>query len=191
MKKLLLSLAILMGVSVASQAQEVGKYWVGGSLGFNSSKTKGQDAATSYKILPEIGYVLSDNLAVAVSLGYGHSKDNVTDPITGTTVYGVKTDRYGINPFVRYSFLKGDIGGLFVDGGAAYWHSKTAGQKQDDLFVGFRPGVAITLSDRIVLTGKWGEVGYNYSKPKGGDATNKFGVDFDLSNVLLGMAITF
>lgn len=182
MKKLLLSLAILMGVSVGIKAQEVGHFWVGGSVGFNSNKTDNEDRHTNYKIIPEFGYVVSSNIGVGVKLGYAHDESGASK---------IKQDEFTVNPFARFSFLKGDIGGLFVDGGAGYTHSKIKdGAKTDKFDVGFRPGVAVSLSDRLSLTGRYGFLGYKYSK-KEGVKTNEFGFDFDLSSVELGLNIVF
>ena len=182
MRKLLLGLVMIMGVTAGANAQEPGQMWVGGSVGFNTSKTTGLDRHTDYKILPEFGYVLTDNLGIGVQLGYKHEE------------YGTpkqKANGFEIAPFVRYSFLKGDIGGLFIDGGAGYSYLKVKdGAKTNTFDVGLRPGIALNISDRITLTGKFGFLGYQYDKT-GSLKTNKFGFDFDLSNILLGMNIAF
>lgn len=187
MKKLLLSLAIVMGVAVSSNAQEVGKMWVGGSVGIGSTKVDGLERSTSYKIIPEFGYVVSENLGIGVSLGYAHNEGTALEGATKT-----KTNEFTINPFVRYSFLKGDLGSLFVDGGVGYTYSKVKdGAKANSFEVGFRPGVAVNVSNRITLTGKFGFLGYDYSKVKDGAKADKFEFNLDMDNILLGMNIVF
>lgn len=186
MKKLFFTLAILLG-AITINAQDVGKMWVGGHVAVGHSKPKGGDALTSFTVMPEFGYILQDNLGIGVSLGYTHSKQG-----------DVKGDGYKISPFLRYSFLKGDIGGLFVDGGVGYEHTKsefsTLGTKisrKDALLeVGFRPGVAINVSDKVILTAKYGHLGYQYTK-EGDQKTNSFGFDFNLENCLFGMSLIF
>ncbi len=182
MKKLFFTLAILLS-AITINAQDVGQMWVGGHVGFGSSKTKGEKALTSFTIMPEFGYVLQENLGLGIAVGYEHAKQG-----------DVKEDGYKIAPFVRYSFLKGDIGGLFVDGGVGYTHLKesySSVSTKTDLFeVGFRPGVAINVSSRIALTAKYGFLGYQHEKE--GDAkTNSFGFDFNLNNCLFGMSLVF
>ena len=56
--------------------------------------------------------------------------------------------------------------------------------------VGFRPGVAINVSDNLTLTGKFGFLGYQYEK-FGSKKTNTFGFDFDLSQIQLGLNFVF
>lgn len=183
MKKLFFTLAIALG-ALSVSAQEVGSMWVGGSVGFSYSKTKGLDSNTSYKILPEFGYVVQDNLALGISLGYAD--------LEGHQLNGdkVNLESYIVNPFVRYSFLKGPMGALFVDAGVGYAHTKAASLKGDNFEVGFRPGVALQLSEKISLTGKFGMLGYQYEK-LGSSKTNTFGFDFDLSNILIGASFHF
>ena len=191
MKKLLLGLIVLVGVSTSATAQDVGQIWVGGSVGFVSSKPKGGDAATTYKILPEFGYVISDNLGLGVRLGYAHLEGS-SAKLNGVTIVGDEANAFTVSPFVRYSFLKGDIGGLFLDGGVGYTYLKEKGyDEKTNLFeVGFRPGVAVNVSDQIAFTGKFGFLGYQHLKE--GDAkTNAFGFDIDLSQIELGINIIF
>lgn len=196
MKKLFFTLAILLGLATTVSAQEVGQIWVGGSVGFNSTKIGDGDRVSSYRIVPEIGYVFTENMGVGIKLGYTHNKE----------AFGFRNgiaakDAFTVNPFLRYSFLKGDIGGLFIDGGAGYTYGKAEdtvdsngdkvkGTKLNAWEVGFRPGVAVKVSDKISLTGKFGFLGYQHQKI--GDAkANDFGFDFDLSQTELGVSIVF
>jgi len=186
MKKLFFTLVIFLG-ALSVSAQDIGQMWVGGHVGFGYTKPKDGDSRTSFTIMPEFGYVLQDNLGIGISLGYTHSKQG-----------DIKGDSYKISPFLRYSFLKGDIGSLFVDGGVGYEHTKKEypmssaiiSRKDALLDVGFRPGVAINISDKVTLTAKYGFLGYQYTKE--GDAkANSFGFDFDLENCLFGVNFVF
>lgn len=185
MKRLFLSLAVILSFSTVVNAQNVGKMWIGGSVGVNTSKVKDGDRLTNYNIIPEVGYMLSDNWGLGVKLGYTHNEYNSEST-------KMKSDGFMVNPFARYAFLKGDLGGLFIDGGAGYSYSKikTTSTKVHELEVGFRPGVSINVSDKIALTGKFGFIGYQYEK-FGERKTNSFGFDFDLSQVQLGLNIVF
>ena len=191
MKKLIFTLAVALGVCASASAQEVGKMWVGGQVGFEYSKPKDGDSKTGFSIMPEFGYVFQENLGVGINVGYGHTKQG-----------DAKTDEFTVAPFVRYSFLKGNLGGLFIDGGLGYTHYKgetpffdgddiVIGERKIDEFkVGFRPGVAINLTEQLALTAKFGHLGYKYEKE--GDAkTNSFGFDFDLRDCLFGLSFIF
>jgi len=185
MKKILLTLTVILGLTTTVNAQEAGKFWVGGSVGFKTSKVTDGDRLTNYNIVPEFGYVLNDNWGLGINLGYKHDERAVAG-------LKQKTDGFTVNPFARYSFLKGNIGNLFIDGGAGYSYSKvkSTDTKVHELEVGFRPGVAINVSDKVALTGKFGFLGYQYEK-YGDRKTNTFGFDFDLRQIQLGVNFVF
>jgi hypothetical protein len=190
MKKLFFTLVIVLGLATTVSAQEVGQIWVGGSVGFNSAKVGDADRVTAYRIIPEIGYVLSENLGVGVKLGYGHNL-TVADLSDEDGYTLTAKDAFTINPFLRYSFLKGEIGGLFIDGGVGYTQYKFEGDGKINQFeVGFRPGVAVKVSDKISLTGKFGFLGYQHAK-MGETKADQFGLDLDLGQTELGVSIVF
>lgn len=190
MKKLFFTLAIALGSLITVNAQDVGQMWVGGSVNAWSSKDKGSDAVWNAKIMPEFGYVLSDNLAIGANLGYAHGDAGL---LFNQDIESVgNTNAYSIAPFLRMSFLKGNMGALFVDGTVGYTYGKVSGV--DDalnlLEVGFRPGVAVNVSDKIALTGKFGFAGYQYTK-QGDFKNNSFGLNFDMSQFLVGAIVKF
>ncbi|NDW18176.1 porin family protein [Dysgonomonas sp. 216] len=184
MKKMIFTLALVCGLTTMVSAQ-TGKIWTGGSVGIMSSDEKDGPTLTNYNIVPEVGYMLYDNLGIGIKLGYFHKEDLAEGKKQ-------KKDGFKINPFARYSFLRGNIGGLFVDGGVGYTYSKNKlfDTKSHELEVGFRPGVAINVADNVSLTGQYGFLGYIYEKD-GGKKTNTYGFDFDLSQVRLGINIIF
>lgn len=185
MKRLIFTLAIVFGVVTGVSAQSPGKVWVGGSVGINSSKVKGGESATSYKIIPELGYVVSDNWGIGIKLGYHHDEEAVLSE-------KIKKDGFTVNPFVRYAFLKGDIGGLFIDGGVGYTYLKNKAKdiKTNTYEVGFRPGVSLNVSDKVALTGKFGFLGYEHEK-EGDKKTDTFGFNLNMENVQLGVNFIF
>ena len=190
MKKLIFTIAVLIA-AVSVNAQEVGQKWVGGSIGFESEKQKGQDSQTSYKILPEFGYQFQENLAIGVRLGYAHLETDFVNGLEDLDL-GDEVNMFTINPFLRYTLCKGDLGALFVDAGVGYAHGKAKGSddKADLIEVGFRPGVAVNVTDKVALTGNFGFIGYDHSK-FGDDKVSRFALDFDLSEVRLGVSVKF
>lgn len=199
MKKVFLTLAIALGVATASNAQDANNMWVGGTAGVWSSKVQGSDSQLSFKVMPEFGFILNENMGVGIALGGAHTHTSVDNGLgfdgnTLNTKESVNT--YTINPFLRYTFLKGDMGSLFFDAGAAYKYSKVTngGSRSEGLEVGFRPGVAVNVSDRIAIIGKFGFLGWQYDHTKTGKVkthSNDFGFDFDMSNIQLGMNLRF
>jgi hypothetical protein len=191
MRKLIFTLAIALGAFFSVNAQEVGGMWVGGTVGLWSSKVKGADSELSFKVLPEFGYAVSDNIGIGISLGGGHLKTEDLNFVDGKSS-GESVNYYRVSPFLRYAFLKGDLGSLFFDGGVGYEHWKECGggAKMNRLEVGFKPGVSLNVSDKVSILGKFGFLGYQYDK-SGDYKRNSFGFDFDMENIELGMALKF
>ena len=192
MKKLIFTLVLSVGVLTSVVAQEAGNMWVGGSIGlshtkkdFNGAETKN----TNVKFMPEFGYVLSENLAIGANLGYARFSG-------GSELMGMdfsdKTDVFEIKPFLRYTFLKGNLGALFFDGGVGYTYAKEKNNddKMNAFEVGLRPGVAFNVSDKITLTGKFGFLGYQHAK-MGDIKSDYYGFDFDFTQFTLGAAYNF
>lgn len=191
MKKLIFTLAIALGTFFSASAQEVGGMWVGGTAGLWSSKVKGADSELSFKVLPEFGYVISDRVGLGISLGGGHTHTGGLNFLNGGSTEE-SINYYRVSPFLRYAFLQGNLGSLFFDGGVGYEHAKVCGggAKVHSLDVGFKPGVALNVSDKVSLIGKFGFLGYVYNK-SGDYKKNSFGFDFDMENIELGMALKF
>jgi opacity protein-like surface antigen len=77
MKKLLLSLVVVSAMAFTTQAQtEKGKFIVGGNAAFDTNKSdaEGAKSNTSFKIVPSVGYFVSDNIAVGTGVGYSYDK---------------------------------------------------------------------------------------------------------------------
>lgn len=199
MKKLLLTLVIALSTLVTANAQEVGQFWMGGAFGFWSSKVAGGgESLTNYQLLPEIGYAVNDDTGVGIRFGY-KSIENIETDGYYDKYYKERQNIFLINPFVRWSFLKGHFGGLFLDSGISYSYGTIddSDYNTQEIEVGFRPGVALNVSRSVSLIGKFGFMGYVHNKSGvGGNYdvytyTNSFGIDFDMSQFLLGAIIKF
>lgn len=214
-KKIIALVALLACVTMGASAQ----VYVGGSLGFTSSKIDqgGHDQdGSSYKIIPEIGYQLDDDLAVGLQIGYAHGYAsfgslNVTDvkALMNTVVStyadinedDMKLNSFTIAPYLRYNVLKFDRVKFFIEGGVGYTSIKTdqtpaqAGgneAKLNLLEISFRPGVSIDLSSNISLMAKIGSLGYMEAKEKESDQKlTRFGLDIDTYNLLFGLNFKF
>ena len=160
MKKILMTIAAAF-VAVTMSAQ----VYVGGSLGFGvtSYQAEGMDSETSFYILPEIGYNLDENLAIGASFGINHRGEDAT--------------AYVVNPYARYTFAKFDRVSLFVDGGLEFETMKDA----YTLFgVGFKPGIAVALTDKISFVSHLGFLGFREDNPTGdNNNVSTFGLDLD------------
>ncbi|MDR0575275.1 MAG: porin family protein [Tannerella sp.] len=208
MKKLFFTLTLMCVLFSTGNAQTTGKFWLGGNIGFSSTIVEDDVRNTSYSILPEFGYIFSERWALGVNVGYSYSKTtNYIDiPTLGSdfiytyTRYNLvnSTDNFSIVPFVRYSFLKGSIGNLFVDGSIGYTYGKQIVEKTDytigketethTVETGFRPGVAINLSNHVAITGKFGFFGYQRSKEEEQN-TDYFGFSINMRQFQVGVNI--
>lgn len=162
MKKLVLSLVIALGFIASASAQESGRMWIGGSLGFNHEKISQGDAeekTTSFNILPEFGYFISDDLAIAGRLGYEHTKWERSGTET-------KQNAFIIEPFVRYTFLKGSIGAAFIDGAVRAKFGKESDENLFGIRVGITPGVLINVGNGFAVTAAFGHFGYSHEEVK-------------------------
>ncbi len=98
MKKLILSIAAVAGLLVSTQAQtEKGKFLLGGTAQYQSSKTDldGAKASQLLSIVPNVGYFVSDNVALGTGVGYNWSKT------PGASATG-QNQSVVVNPFGRY-----------------------------------------------------------------------------------------
>jgi hypothetical protein len=180
MKKLFSLIAVaFVAMSVNAQV------YVGGSLGidaWSSQKNAGDRSETTFTILPEVGYNLNDEWAVGTVIGY------VSDKWVG--VNGISESAFTFNPYARYTYLKAGKVSLFVDGGVDF----TTASKADwtELEVGFKPGLAVSLTDNLSFVSHIGFIGYDLLNPDGDDNnTSKFGLNLDATNITFGLYYNF
>lgn len=149
MKKIIVAVAALL-LALSANAQ----MYVGGSVSMNSD---GDNECTSFELLPEIGYRLNDKWTVGGVLGFAYLKDNGDN---------MKQSIFEIAPYARYSVLSMGPVNFFVDGGVGFAFAKaesTVVSASEDytLFeIGFKPGLAIPVSDNLSFVGHVGFLGY-------------------------------
>ena len=147
-------IAVLTGVNAQTY-----NFWAGG----RTTLWAGDDKGTVI-IAPEVGYHLNSQFTVAASIGIhsvkyknGHPSKGYTDVV--------------LNPYLRYTaFKKGMLLG-FIDGGVEFGLGDIEGVE-----IGFKPGVALALTDRVTIATQFGFIGYNDGKMIGGRGKG-FGLD--------------
>jgi len=197
MKKILLT-ALVAVASLAANAQ----VWIGGEVGFNAAKTSldGQKLGTAarFNLLPEIGYTINDKFDIALTIGLSHANGN-GDMWVGSANYddvaGVYDDfnrnAFTLNPYVRYKFAKTGNFTFFVDGGFSYTriHYSHVDDNGNQWALGFKPGIAYNLTDKVSLVAHVGDLGYAFYK-KGDYKSNAF--DMGISNsISFGAYVSF
>ena len=180
MKKLMLTIAAALLV-VAASAQN--KFYVGGSLGYSSSAYDGGTQKSVLTFLPEFGYILNDNMAVGVELGYTSNNHKASDRVSG---------EFQFAPYFRYTFLSLGNVSLFGDAGFSYKReSEKVGSSDNKAItnafgVAVQPGLAYSLNEKFSLVAKFGNLlGFSSAKAdaEGAKATTNFNL-LNLSNNL-------
>lgn len=140
MKKFIIILAAVFA-SVAANAQ----YYAGGSLGVSLHDNVADKFG--FSIAPEVGYEISDNLAVGAFVEMR---------------FGSKYSAFEIAPYVRYYFYELGPVRFFADGLFAYESFKWSGQSsQTSWQLAVCPGIAIPVTDQISIVTHLGAIGYN------------------------------
>lgn len=216
MKKRIFMLVALMACIATANAQ----WYVGGTAGFTSTKVDfgGSDqSGTSFKIIPEIGYKVDDAFSVGVQVGYAHGlaafgsltvsdlKGIVTTAASAATDLAeedMKLNSFTIQPYLRYNVVNFGKAKLFLEGYVGYTNinmkdesgsSNVADETKVNAFeLGIRPGVSISLSDKLDVVGKIGTLGFLSAKESESDVSlTRFGLDVDSYNVLVGFNFHF
>lgn len=189
MKKLLLTLTAVAGLTFATKAQEFGfqkqDFIVEGAIGVNTNNDKNNSKKTSeFVFAPKFGYFVSDKVAVGLGISYGQEKD--TDYSGDKDTY-TKSNVFGIGAFARYYFLEvgsrfkvyGEAGvGYANDGGEVYNGTDTEKDDKTNAF-GVNAGVGANffLTERIAIGYQFADViGFNSVKADvdGAKAVNGF-----------------
>jgi len=167
MKKIIFTV-ILTIVTVSIVGAQNYKWWAGGktTLWIESERV-------TAIIAPEVGYHLTDKLTLAASVGiYSYILKDV-DNIHGLI----------LNPYLRFNAVQRGNLLFFVDNGIEVGVGDI-----DGFQIGFKPGMAIFLSDRITLALQLGFIGYNDGK---GIGNRREGIGFDLSGYQSGFALFY
>jgi hypothetical protein len=216
MKKIFMTLA-----TVAVAATMNAQVYLGGSLGFNFGSETRERAYGNYlydvktktldfEILPEIGYKISDKMAIGAQIGVKYEK--TTDPYywaTGNAVYSYdltnKSFKFVFKPYFRYTFVEWDKVSLFADAqfglafgkdtyeeGIDYTNNilqyTTTDYKSSESSFAIVPGIAYQASEKISIVAKLGNgFGYWYTKSKTPGTLNGIPYDFDRSRSKFGL----
>lgn len=178
MKKFYMTL-VAMVFAVCASAQ----IYVGGNAGIASVDYGGDDDETVYSLLPEIGYKFNDTWAAGVNFGWSKGGFKMTNGEFGLSE-NILTHTFEVNPYARFTFLKGKIVNVFCDGGFGYKHYNG---HDDVLSVGLKPGVELKL-DKFSLIARVGFIGYEKND---NTDVSVWGMDFDGNNISLGVFYNF
>ncbi|GAA4513639.1 outer membrane beta-barrel protein [Sphingobacterium thermophilum] len=194
MKKVLLTLTAIAGLTAASYAQEgfgKGNVLVEGNLGLSTTDNKTTEVKeTTFKFTPKVGYFFTDKLAAGVNFNVASSTNDK---------YGIdtknKSNTFGAGIFGRYYFLElGSRFKTYAEVNADYNTQKseitvanntTESPKVKSFGINGGVGANYFLTDKIAINFALSNViGYNTSKvdTDGAKATNSFGMNLNQYN---------
>ena len=160
MKKILLT-ALVAVAALTANAQG----YIGGTLGFNSSKTPGATEVTTnrFTIAPEVGYSLDEKWGLGLRLGYTYNKRKSTT--AGVSTEG-NSSTFNVEPYARYQALTWGKANIFVDGGVNLGVSSAKNMKSGlELGVFITPGIAFNLNEKFSLVARVNRLfGFGYAK---------------------------
>lgn len=176
MKKIF-ALALLAVMAISASAQ----LHVGGTL---NAWRDGTNHETRITIMPEVNYDLSEKAAIGTEIGWDHKHET-----------GLTTNLFGIAPYLRCNFIKSGKVTLFVDGGFNLFAGKATYKGADTSTtygIGFKPGIAYSISEKCSLVAKFGFLGYQGANDaaKVAGYTDGWGFHFTGNNLALGFFYT-
>lgn len=191
MKKLLLTLTAVAGLTMASQAQEYGfgkgNVIVEGGIGFGTSDNKNSEVKeNNFRIAPSAAYFLTDKLAVGLGVNYATEKQ--TDYSVSPETFD-KGQSFGVDVFGRYYFL--EVGSRFktyAQVGVGYRNTKTETEADNSEFktnafnVNGTVGANFFLTENIAVGYKFADVlGFSTTKADvdGAKAVTSFSGDIN------------
>jgi len=176
MKKYLF-MALFAVAAISANAQ----VYLGGTLSLGTSNVKVGDndgvSTTTFGIIPEIGYNITDVFAIGTELGFATSKTEDAKAV----------NCWEVAPYVRANFAElGSNVKLFADVFFAYDWLSQGDADWDGFEVGLRPGIKVSLNDNWDLIGKMKL--FSYSKY---DETKTTTFQFAPTSVQIGVAYNF
>ncbi len=214
MKKIaLFTLFTLLTININAQ------FYIGGSFGYTSTKVSNGDndqSGSSFKIMPELGYYLSEKISLGVQAGYSHGYAafgslTATDLKSAINIISstyadvseetMKLNSFTVTPYIRYNALGLGRLHLFIEGAAGYTNIKSDGIiaigeqpkqeiKMDAFEIAVRPGITLNLYDHINVLVKLGSLGFISAKDKESDMKiTRYGFDLSSDNILIGLIL--
>ena len=193
-------LAALVAVASLSANAQV---WVGGEVGFSAGKTTNNGtklgAGADFNLIPEIGYTLNDKFDIAVAIGIAHNNGNgkayagsMDYDAYGMVLDDVNRNAFTLNPYVRYKFANAGDFTFFVDGGFSYTmiHYSGNDDNANQWGLGFKPGIAYNISDKVSLVAHIGRLDYNFFK-QGDIKNNEFNMGVSGNALTFGAYVSF
>ena len=174
MKKTLFAIALAMTAMVSSA-----QVFVGGGLGFSSSKYEGSDySSTSFNFSPEVGYVLDDVWSFGLPISIATERTALDKALEEEG-----ESAWSIAPYARYTFFRSGSLSVFVDGILGL----SGADDDSNVSLSVAPGVAYGFTENISVVTRLGSLGWNNQYGNG----SYFGLNADASIGSVALYYTF
>lgn len=200
MKKIILTVAAVFAFGFAnaqdkkesSEGFSKGDVFVTGAIGIDSEKT-GDNKSNGFALMPQVGFFVSENIAVGAKVGFGSMKE---EDKVGTTVVTTSDLSYTtFGAFGRYYFTPASKFSLFANLGVDFTGAKNnlndAKSKQLDVTLG--AGLNYFVSSNFSIEAGVGALSYssNDNGGNGAEKTNTFGLGGNWTAVSFGVNYKF
>lgn len=201
MKNFLLILFALFAAQIAVAQVKAGKIIIGGQVEFSSTTLESSVnfpgapsqsvSNTSYTILPIGAYMINDNIALGLGLGYSSSS---TPMSVGNTSMDATTKLFTVQPFARYYKAIGGSQNFYFYGQASIGYSTGSQsvtnnpleQNISQFAIGISPNVAFFPVKRLSID--FGFTGISYSSLKAESTANGFTSSTTTSTLGIGLS---
>ncbi len=205
MKKIILSAAalFLFGFANAQEATSTteskgfvnGDSFISGSVGYSSTKT-GDFKSDSFNISPQVGFFVSDNIAIGAFIAYTSESG---DQVLEDTAFEVKTTAIAAGAFARYYATPTSDFSFFGQFEVGYVSAKSEVEgtdfesKANGFALGLSPGISYFISSNWALEASMGALSYSSVKPDfdGAESTNNFELNLDMTDITFGVIYKF
>lgn len=201
MKKVLLSALAILAFGLANAQEEKstnggfskGDVFVTGAFLLNSEKT-GDEKSSSFEIAPQVGYFLTENIAIGGKLGYKTEKAENAAGVETTDKAG-----FAVGGFGRYYFTPANQFSLFAQLGVDYSSLEdklSNNYKESELGFGLGAGLNYFVSSNFSLEAGVAVLNYTSNDNGGGSGVDKtntltFGGDWRTPAVSFGVNYKF
>jgi len=198
-KTILLIITMVAFIGVNAQIN------IGGSVGFSVSNSESTTDGTSVDgptntsitLLPEVEYMLAENLSIGGQIGFSFNKTNDDANDFESSLF-----MFEIAPYGRMYFPLGENIELFGEGGIGFARgtekitidgTSNDGNTYTDFSLGVAPGLRYAISEKLKLELRAGYLGYMFSSindngdPETVQKYNDFGLNINLSTVAFGI----
>jgi len=196
MKKLLFTAAIAVLGFTSVNAQEdtttggfaKGDVFVTGAVTFGSESTD-DVKASRFEFAPQVGYFVSENIAVGLRAGF------VSEKAENGSVDTVDNSGFGVGAFGRYYFTPANQFSLFAQLGVDYesMDNKLADVQTGEFGVNLGAGLNYFVSSNFSIEAGVAVLGYssNDNGGNGAESTNSFAFGGDWTAVTFGVNYKF